>query len=190
MEGFKVCFETVASILNYLNPFSDDFILKGFGEWLASIVSYLNPFSDNFFGKKLVSLFSDLLQSLFIPSQERLTAIQNTVTSKFDFIESIKIAINSIKDLLNGAGNAPSITLTLKSTKYTNEMNVKVIDMSWYEPYKAYGDLIITGFVYAFFAWRTYIKINSILNGAAGTVENLENADLHLKNENGRWWIK
>ena len=113
-----------------------------------------------------------MLEFLFIPSEERLTAISNTVTSKFDFIDSIKYAVNSLEDIINGVGNTPAITLTLDATKYTNSSEIKVIDLSWYERYKTYGDVILTGFIYAAFIWRIFIKLSAIIQGAAGGVDN------------------
>lgn len=172
----KDLFKLLSDLLAPINPFSEKFIFKqffiDFGDFISNFFSWFNPVSDNFFGKKLIELLSDLFNFLFVPSQDRFTAIQNTVSSKFDFIESIKTGISSIKDMLNGIGNVPCITLSLKATKYTNEMNLKVIDMNWYEPYKNYGDLIITGFVYISFIWRIYIKLSAIINGSAGGVDN------------------
>ena len=60
-----------ATILDYLNPFSDNFILSKVIDFLGKLVSFINPFSDNFFGIKLIELLKNLLQTLFIP-EERL----------------------------------------------------------------------------------------------------------------------
>lgn len=125
----------------------------------------MNPFSENFFVYKLIELLGDLLEWLFVPSQERLQAIPNTITNKFAFIDSIKIAINSLKDMINNLGNAPTISINLGSTKYTGAMNMTVIDMRWYAPFKGHGDLIITGFFYVFYLWRLFVNISNILNG-------------------------
>lgn len=57
--------------------------------------------------------------------------------------------------------------------------------MSWYAPYKAYGDLIITGFVYVFFIWRIFIKLPGIISGTSGVAENLYNIDNFEKKGGG-----
>lgn len=156
-------------VLSWLNPFSDNFILKGVIEFLGNMLSYINPLSDNFFGKKLVDLFSDLLKLLFIPSQERLEAFPNLVSSKFAFIDSIKYAVNSIKDVLNSTGNAPIVTVPVGSTQFTDEGEIEVINLNWYKPFKPYGDLIITAFAYAFFGWRIFVAIPGMINGQSGS---------------------
>lgn len=160
----------LGDLLDWLNPFSENFILTKIINGIVSILEYLNPFSDKFFGNKIIELLKDALSFLFVPSEERLNAIPNTVKSKFAFIESIKIAINSIKDLLNSTGNPPVVTVNVGSTKYTDATNVKVIDMSWYAPYKPYGDLVATGFAYAFFIWYIFINIPGIIMGSSGTI--------------------
>lgn len=157
-------------MVDWLNPLSDNFILTKIIQGLADILSFLNPNSDKFIGKVIVDLFKDLFNVLFVPSEERVTAITNTVQSKFAFVENIKTAVNSLNDLLNSTGNAPVITVNVGSTKYTGEANIKVIDMSWYAPFKPYGDLVVTGFAYAFFVWQLFLNITGIINGASGTI--------------------
>lgn len=168
-ENIKECLSSIGeflgNILSFLNPFDENFILKPIIEVLGNLLDFLNPFSENFFVYKLIELLGDLLKWLFVPSEERLQAIPNTIKSKFAFIDSIITAVNSLKDIINNIGNAPSITVNLNATKYTNAMNMKVIDMSFYQPFKAHGDLIITGFFYSFYLWRLFVNISNILNG-------------------------
>ena len=42
----------------------------------------------------------------------------------------------------------------------------KIIDLSWYAPYKETGDNIICMFAYLVFIWHLFIKASSIVNGA------------------------
>lgn len=199
-NGFKNVIEAITSILNYLNPlsekfilkdiisglgnvlkyinpFSDDFILKGVLSFLSNILSYLNPFSDNFFGHKIVTLFSDLLKSLFIPSEENLNNLTGTVKDKFEFVETIKIAINSIQNSINNVEGAPSYYIDVGATKFTNATKLKIIDFSFYAPYKNYSDTVITGFIYAFYIWRLFIKLPNIISGAGGAVETVSRVE-------------
>lgn len=119
---------------------------------------------------KLIELLGELLKSLFIPSEERITAITNTVESKFDFIETIKIAVNSMEDIINNVGNSPKLTINVGATKYTEAQNLTVLDLSFYKDYKTYGDLIITGFIYIMFLWRFFISIPNLINSTGGII--------------------
>lgn len=68
-------------MLDWLNPFSDNFILKKLWDFLVKIISYINPFSDNFFGKKIVELFSNLFKFLFVPSDNYFNDLKETFLS-------------------------------------------------------------------------------------------------------------
>ena len=103
-------------------------------------MSYLNPFSENFFGIKLLELLGDLLKSLFIPSQERLESINTTVSSKFSFVTTIKQAINSTQEMLNSMESVPRLQLEVGSTKWTEKQTLTILDLSFYKPFKPFGD--------------------------------------------------
>lgn len=67
----KKIIDFLGLLVSYINPFSDNFILSDVIDFLGRLLSYINPFSDNFFGIKLIELLKNLLQTLFIP-EERL----------------------------------------------------------------------------------------------------------------------
>lgn len=119
-----------------------------------------------------MDLLGDLLETLFIPSEERLTAISDTVTSKFAFIDSIKEGINEIQDMLNNMGNSPVLESSNIESKYYNG-KLTIIDMSWYAPFKPYGDVVITCFVYILFIWRLFVSVPNIVNGSGS--QNVDN---------------
>lgn len=111
-----------------------------------------------------------MLKSLFVPSEERITALTDSVSSKFGFVDTIKASVNSLIDVVEGVGNAPKLNINLGATKYTEAATVS-IDFSWYGPFKSYGDLVITGFCYAMYLWRLFIKLPGIISGTAGNIE-------------------
>lgn len=131
------------------------------------MIDYLNPSSEKFLGTKIVELFKNLFESLFVPDEERLTAIPNTIKSKFGFIDTIKEAINALQNIFNNLGNAPKLESSNIESKYYNG-KLTIIDMSWYEPFKPYGDVVLTGFIYLMFLWRLFVHAPSIIHGANG----------------------
>lgn len=152
---------------------SDDGILASIGNFLQSIidgilqiVSYINPFSDNFFGIKLIEMLSEALTSLFVPDDDSVLEIQDTINEKFGFIDSIETAVDSIKNMIENVENGTSeFTVDIDSPYYEGE--VTLFDLSWYAPFKTYGDLVFTGFAYIFFIFRVYKSIPSIINGVS-----------------------
>ena len=43
-KGLESIINAITSVVDYLNPFSEKFILKGIIDTLANILDYLNPF--------------------------------------------------------------------------------------------------------------------------------------------------
>lgn len=154
----------LGSIVDYINPFSENFILKGVLDFLANILSYINPFSENFFGKKLVELIGELLTNLFVPSENCFEPIQYVFKDKFAFVDSIKTMISSIENMINNINQTPSLKIDIPDNR-TGINELVVIDLSWYAPFKNYGDIVITGFCYVFFIWRLFCRLPNILHG-------------------------
>lgn len=126
-----------------------------------------------------------------MPSEEKIQALVDTVKSKFDFIETIKIAATSLLDIIKGIGIVPSISINLPETKYTPAFT-SVVDFSWFEPYKNYTDLIITGFVYVMFLWRLIIRLPDIISGSGGFIHDTESIrnDIDKLTDGGRkFWL-
>lgn len=189
-------------MLNFLNPFSESFILKGvlealqvinplsesfifrdFFKNIGDMLSYINPFSENFFGWKIIELLGDLLKALFVPSEEKILALRNVFTDKLSFIDSIKLAVNSIKNMYENVSALPSYSININSRFYSGELTI--IDLAWYAPYKSYGDLVITGFTYILFIWRLWCRLPSILHGLGSSGEFKNDTDNH-----SAWYIK
>ena len=57
----------MSNIISFINPFSEDFILKDFFEGFGNLLDWLNPFSESFFVYKLIELLGNLLEWLFVP---------------------------------------------------------------------------------------------------------------------------
>lgn len=168
-QGFTDIVNSITSCLDYINPFSENFLLKGVLEFLGNILSYINPFSENFLGKKIIELLGSLLQSLFIPKEESFTKFQDIFNEKLGFVENVKSGVNSLKDMFNNVEELPALSIDIDSKYYKGELTI--IDLNWYSQYKTYGDLVITGFCYIFFIWRIWVHLPSILQGSSGVTD-------------------
>ena len=47
----------------------------------------------------------------------------------------------------------------------------KIIDLSFYAPYKKFGDEVITIFIYMCFIWHIFVKAASLIKGVDTSVE-------------------
>ena len=112
-----------------------------------------------------------MITEIFIPSEDKMHELLLMIQSKFAFIDGIKTSITSLEDIIEGVSPAPSLEINIGATKYTTARTVKIIDLSWYAPYKGFGDLILTGFIYVGFLWRLFINLPSIIAGTGGSVQ-------------------
>lgn len=132
-------------------------------------MGFVNPFSDNFLGIKIIEGIGAILDDIFVPDEESINNLINSVTSKFAFIDQIKLTISSLQDMFSDTTQLPKMSIPLPENKWFNGQ-VTLIDLSWYAPYKQYGDLIISAFIYVFFVWRVYIHLPDIISGTGGSV--------------------
>ncbi len=132
-------------------------------------INWFNPKSEDFIFTKIVRMFEEV----FLPNEEEMTKLYEELKSKLSFIDAIKTSVTSLKDVLEGIKPAPSLEINIGSTKYTEARKVKIIDLSWYAPFKPLGDAIITGFVYVMFLWNLFLHIPGIINGTSGSVSNV-----------------
>ena len=96
------------------------------------------------------------------------------MSSKFAFIDTIKISINSLINVINNVGNVPKLTIHVGASTFTTAQDLVILDLKWYAPFKNYGDLVITGFVYAMYLWHLFIKLPGVISGTSGGIEVIE----------------
>lgn len=67
--------------------------------------------------------------------------------------------------MLKSSTTAPCFNITFNN-KYI-QGTYAVVDLSWYAPYKQYGDNIICMFSYLGFVWHCFKHATSIISGAS-----------------------
>lgn len=140
------------------------------GNFFEKLISFLNPIDDNFIGNHIVNGISNILQFLFIPNDETIDNFVASISHKFNFINTIKLYITDLQNLLSFENGLPKLQINFSESKYMQSGTYTILDFSWYAPYKKYGDLIITGFVYITFLWRLFIKLPSTISGVGGDI--------------------
>ena len=87
---------------------------------------------------------------------------------------------------------APSITIDFSKAHscygYDYGGESKVLDLSWYTPYKTTVDNIAGGFLWLLFMWGLFKNAPNFLAGM-GIVSN-HAEDISAGSKNGRWWFK
>lgn len=96
--------------------------------------------------------------------------INNNVSSiknKFLFIDNIKNNINSMVSVITDTTKAPKFELNVNSKWYSG--TVTVIDFSWYDNYREFGDTVICMFCYLGFIWNIFKRLPDIVQGAGAS---------------------
>ena len=92
----------MASILDYINPFSENFILKDVFSFLSNIISYINPFSENFLLNDLFDWLGDFFSnlgnffvSLFVPEEDyfenQVNDIKDKISEKIPYYDYVQL---------------------------------------------------------------------------------------------------
>ena len=97
----------------------------------------------------------------------------------------VDIAQGLSVDLSSSTPPVVYVHLEDSESEYIKGGTVKFIDMSWYARYKPYGDVILSGFLWALFAWRMYLKIPGIINGVGGSVGHIASSGGYRRKEDG-----
>ena len=164
---FKPLWDFITNILDWLNPFSENFILLKLWNFLATIIDYLNPFSENFFGKKIVSLIGDLLKALFIPSDNYFDNVKETLLSDIQAKIPYQDYINMFKTILDVGADGQLSDISINNYK-VGDLSISVsnfIDFSYITKYRQTWYAWVRGFVFIFLIIFHINQINKFLRG-------------------------
>lgn len=165
--GISDIFNSIVSILSYLNPFDDNFILKDVINFLSNILSYINPFSDDFLGKKIISLLGDLLEYLFVPKEDHFSEIKTIIDEKFGFVNQITELVSMLTDFNRSSSTfsevPPSFTITYMG------VTVEIVDFSVIEPFRSTLHAIICACLWVPYLINLFRRIPAIIDGFEGT---------------------
>lgn len=107
-----------------------------------------------------------------MPSSNCFDRLFNLFNNKFAFIDSIKLGLDSVRNMILNAEAAPKFRLYMNNAYYVGYIDV--IDLSWYAPYKTYGDLVFTGFAYIFFLLRAAKSIPNFIRGSFNSIDDMK----------------
>lgn len=91
----------------------------------------------------------------------------NGVYSKFGFVDGVKSNVNGMIDVITNTSEAPKFQININSKYYKGTLTV--VDLSWYDSYKEYGDAVICTFVYLSFLWHVFCRLPDIIKGAGAS---------------------
>lgn len=157
-------------------------------EWLTSIGASLSDILEwiKTLPASIAQAISTVITDVFVPSADFISEKVDAITSRFAWIAPlVDIAQGLSVDLSSSTPPVVYVHLEDSESEYIKGGTVKFIDMSWYARYKPYGDVILSGFLWALFAWRMYLKIPGIINGVGGSVGHIASSGGYRRKEDG-----
>lgn len=124
-------------------------------------------------GDIVIAAVSAALSDLFIPDADATKAKLGDMREYFKFKDDIIGAFDDLKTMIFGITPSPILKIPIgaETSKYNYGLgSYIIIDISWYAPYKQFGDKIILAICWALFIWRLYIKLPGIISGAEGSI--------------------
>lgn len=135
--------------------------------WLESLLNGLWELL-----QRLADLILNGIKSIFVPSEDYLTAKVNALRENFGFIDSVINTGEYIRDSISGSSGPPEIYVDLTAADGDTNWGEKVLltDFSWYAPYKSNVDTVLSAALWAFFGWRVFMRLPGIISGESGYV--------------------
>lgn len=166
-DHLATAFETLGSIITT----SFEWIWQHLATAFQNVIDTLNTFWQNL--KNWMQTMADYLlnglRSLFIPDNDYISDKVKSLRNRFAWIDPIMVYFDGFA--FDGS-EPPVIYIHLDDAEgsyYLGE-TIPFLDMRWYSRYKATGDLILSGFLWALFAWRMYLKLPGTISGISGTI--------------------
>lgn len=164
-----------------INPGTDTEGLGLFG-WLKRIWESIIALP-----AQIAEAFNNLLQTLFAPDTALMQEISTTFTDKFPFLPVLSRVGNDLFGM-TADSEPPVIWIHLEDAegKYTYGDKTKVLDMSFYQRYKADADKLISGFLWLGFLWLLFKRASAIIQGSEMLTEYSEAIDRGYRERKGK----
>ena len=147
--------ESLGNVLSYLNPFHENFLLRG----VLEALQFINPFSDKFFGYKIIDGIVAGIEFLFKPQGDTFSNLYNKLNEKFPFINQIKTLAHSLLGFEDYGTTTPSFEITYMGTK------AKIIDFSPFLSYRVWLHGIILAISWFSFIKKLYNRMPKVVGG-------------------------
>lgn len=158
-EGLDSIGNFFSDLINYINPFSEDFILKRVLDFFEELLSYINPFSENFFVYKLLELLGNLLKTLFVPEKSPLENFKQKVQDKLYFVTQISEMFSTLLGNVDYGTTTPSFSITYYG------QTVNIIDFSLFVNYRMWLHGIILAIAWFMYIRKLFNKLPNIIGG-------------------------
>lgn len=119
-------------------------------------------------------------KSSITEAPQKIGGAFDNIFGMFSFVDNIKSSVLTIYNIINSTDVAPRFSINIDSDYLKGDCIV--VDLSWYAPYKNYGDNVICMFFYLGFIWHVFTKLSSIINGVDSSYSTVNDTSRFLTN--------
>lgn len=125
----------------------------------------------------------NVIKSIFVPSPDFLQPKVAELKERFPFIDGIIDLGHYFADNLSSDLGPPVIYVDLgeATTDTFGHRKYLLTDFAWYAPYKPKVDALMSSVLWAFYGWRIFVRLPSIISGEGGQVAFLALSDLRRR---------
>lgn len=144
-----------------------------FADWFNNIAEKLERIWEQIqkVGETIVEGIQNVISSLFTPSPDYFTNKVEALKAKHHNIEKFTQLGNDFKLFFTGLGSKPPIIwidLGAATGSYLWGGKQIFLDLTWYSQYKSKMDFILGAIIWLWLAWRVFLSVPGIINGASG----------------------
>ncbi len=157
--------------MDYLNPISENFILKKLWEFFTTLLSYLNPFNENFILRDIVDFvvnFVDIIIHIIVPTEEQQQYIANNyselgdqIKNKLPFISWFNEEINNVE--VDGLGSKDFLKIKMPSFSFFGGQTEEKVYIDVFEAYEPYRENIRSKLSILVYLCGVFVLIKYIL---------------------------
>lgn len=130
------------------------------------------------FGQKLEWIPKYILEgitAIFVPRADFLEAKVADLKARFPFIDGIIGLGEFVSESLSYDAGPPVLYVDFgpATTDTFGHRKYLLTDFSWYAPYKPTVDALMSSILWAFYGWRIFVRLPSIIGGEGGQVINV-----------------
>lgn len=118
---------------------------------------------------------AEAISAIFVPSADFLEAKVATLKARFPFIDGIIGLGEFVSESLSSDLGPPVLYVDFgpATTDTYGHKKYLLTDFSWYAPYKPTVDALMSSILWAFYGWRIFVRLPSIIGGEGGQVINV-----------------
>lgn len=114
------------------------------------------------------------LTDLFVPEQSYFETAFDSIAEKLPFVGVIVAFFQNLWESLVSLNTNECPEPFVVDVVYSGQvLSLTIFDLSWYEPYKPYGDLILSGFIIFTFVTNIFFNLNNIIRGTNSDIKDM-----------------